>query len=353
LKTQLNEELFDNPDIFNILDKDFLLDSIDYYISETQPARGVAEDYRRTIIELFKAICSEYNIKNTFLESTSEQRDFYNITKEQFEYLRQSESRGCMTFEKFELLDEAIRNFFSADNIEEKIKASITNKNASPNYYRRLVSAIVLKLIQKYGLANATIPKLKFSDLDLGNRILKVKDFNLYLTDELIFDFELYLKFRDLILQNEQIETDILFITREGNLYLNKNGYSENEKLFSLMQDTLGNREVTELRYRAIIELVSKGANINLLHQLTDVKKETIVELCIEDKSHLENIFKGISPTHTLEHKKIRKGQLRCPYCGNYKDASSKNWILIQVPGDDKKYLACRECRGLDGKYRY
>lgn len=119
------------------------------------------------------------------------------------------------------------------------------------------------------------------------------------------------------------------------------------------MQETLEHREVTGLRYRTIIELVSKGANIHLLFQLTGVKPDKIAELCIEDKTSLENIFRGISNSYTLKQRKSKKGQLQCPYCGNYKDASSENWILIQVIGDDKKYLACRECRGIDGKYRY
>ena len=47
------------------------------------------------------------------------------------------------------------------------------------------------------------------------------------------------------------------------------------------------------------------------------------------------------------------KGLIRCPFCGGEKDASARNWLLIQVDGTSEKYIACKECEGLDGKYKY
>lgn len=49
----------------------------------------------------------------------------------------------------------------------------------------------------------------------------------------------------------------------------------------------------------------------------------------------------------------IPKGHLRCPFCGRYSEAISENWCLIQPIGDKQKYLACRECEGIDGEYKY
>ena len=47
------------------------------------------------------------------------------------------------------------------------------------------------------------------------------------------------------------------------------------------------------------------------------------------------------------------KGLIRCPFCGREKEALAGNWLLIQNAGESEKYLACRECEGEDGKYRY
>lgn len=47
------------------------------------------------------------------------------------------------------------------------------------------------------------------------------------------------------------------------------------------------------------------------------------------------------------------KGMIQCPFCGNFKDASEKHWLLIEKEGVMEKRLACKECEGLDGEYRY
>lgn len=353
LRSTYGRKSLETSDAFGAIDKEILLDSVEAYINEKWPAKGVAEDYRRTIIELCEAVCKEYEIENAFLESASEQEEFYEITREWFEHLKQSESRKCMSSEEVEKLDEAIRLFFNTANLEEQIRKSIVNKRIQNDYYRQLVSAISVKLVQKYGLANATIPNLKISDLNIEERILVVNGFKLHLGDELISYFELYLKSREWVVKNTDSKTDKLLIAKDGSPYLNKNGYAQNDKLFALMQDTLGHKEATGLQYRTIIELVSRSANINLLSQLTGVKKETIADICVEDKATLEGIFADVHNPHIFGQRKARKGQLQCPYCGSYNDASSENWILVQVAGYEKKYLACRECRGLDGKIRY
>lgn len=353
LNRTYGDRCIENPDFFCNIDKDVLLNSIEVFISETLPVKGVAEDYRRTIVGLCKAVCKEYKVENTFLESVSELELFNEITKDWFEHLKQSESRECMPYEEVKKLDEAIRLFFSTPNLEEQIKKSIENKKIQNNYYRQLVSALSVKLVQKYGLKNTTIPNLKISDLNIRERILVVNEFKLHLSDELIPYLELYLQSREWVVKYTDSKTDKLFITKDGTPYLDKNGYAQNDKLFALMQDTLGHKGATGLQYRTIIELVSRGANINLLSQLTGVSKETIADIYVEDKTTLERIFIDMPKLSIFREIKTKKGQHQCPYCGNFFDTSSDNWILIQVAGETKKYLACRECRGLDGKIRY
>ena len=48
-----------------------------------------------------------------------------------------------------------------------------------------------------------------------------------------------------------------------------------------------------------------------------------------------------------------KKGMIKCPFCGEQKEALAENWILIQVKGKQEKHLACNDCEGKDGKYRY
>ena len=47
------------------------------------------------------------------------------------------------------------------------------------------------------------------------------------------------------------------------------------------------------------------------------------------------------------------RGFMQCPFCGRLAEASSDNWCLVQRIGDEKKYLACKECEGFDGEINY
>lgn len=336
LQLYMGKKALESPDVFDVLDKDFLLDSIDAYVKEKQPVKGVAEDYRRTILVLCKEICKKYIIENDFLESASEQTEFNEITKEWFEHLKKSESRECMSSEEAEILDEAIRDFFSSENLEHNINYSIDHTTSRPNHYGWLVSAIVLKLIQKFGLDNGTIANLKITDLNMEDRILYANGFKLPMSEVLFSYLKLYLQSRNLVIKKHNNQTNILFVKRNGTPYCDING-RPHSGLFLILDSLFNHTSTAGLRYRRIIELVSKGANINLLCQLTGVDKETIVDICVDDKANLENLFNTEKVLHYFDQRPTKIGQIQCPYCGTFNEASSENWILIQIEGDSKK----------------
>ena len=352
LTTDMGDDVLDNLDILSNLGKDYLLQSFGRYISES-PSKQAAGDYRRTMLNLCEAVCKDFDLKSEFLESATETNNFTETVKEWIELLEEPRSRECISFEEYEALDSEIQDVFSIYDLENQIINSIEIRNYKPNYYGRLVSAIALKLIQKYGLDNKTISNLRMDDLNMEERIILANGFRLPINEELLSCVELYLKFRDLVVTKAKIETNFLFIKKNATPYLDKNGNPDSGQLFLLMENALHHTITTSLRYKTIINLVSKGANINLLSQLTGVKSGTIAEMCSDDKKNLENLLGGINGTNLWIQKPIKKGYMRCPFCGNYKDADSENWILIQVAGEDKKHLACRECRGQDGKYKY
>ena len=351
LRYDFGEAALINPDIFGIIDKDYLLKSLDDYLSNS-PSKQAAGDYRRTILALCETVCNNYKLINDFLLSVPEKNDFENNARDMIALLRPPERRECMSHDDYEKLIEEIRAFYNTKNLEEEIEKSISIENYKPNHYGRLVSALALELVQKYGLSNETIPSLNISDLCLQDRILQVESFRLPIDDGLAQNFALYLKSRQLIIENTSAQTQRLFIKKNGTHYLDTNGYPDASQLFLLMKYALDHTTTAKLRYKTITELVLKGANINLLSQLTKVKVKRIAELCVGSPSELETIFKA-NDTRPLRPRVRVKGQMQCPFCGNSNDACSENWILIQVSGDEKKYLACRECRGLDGKYRY
>ena len=350
LKENFGDGIFDSLAVFGKLDKNDLLKCFERYVVES-PSKQAAGDFRRTMLALCEKICVDYRLENDFLKNAKEINDFNETVKVWIELLEEPQSRECMSSADYKILDTEIQALFDTYNLEDKINDSITIKNYKPNYYGRLVSAIALKLIQKFGLDNKVVPNLKISDLNMQDRIINVNGFQLPMNEEIVSCMKLYLKYREQIV-NEDL-TDILFIKKNGTPYTDKNGKPDSGQLFLLMDKALGHTTTTGLRYKTIINLVSKGANINLLSGLTGVKKETIAEICIEEKENLEDLFRDTDNANTRIQKLGKKGLIRCPFCGNYEDAISENWILIQVAGEDTKHIACRKCRGLDGKYRY
>lgn len=349
------EEGLDSPVIFSIIDKDFLIENIRQYIKENYPAKSVAESYRRTVLELCDRVSQDFPIDNHFLDSHSERNDFIQITDNLLGNLKPPETRIAISPQEYKELQKEFQHFLSDEALIAKIEASLAS-NRARNDYGRFVSAIAFKLIDTFGLDNKTIANLKISAMDLGAEILHVNSFDLPLDHDLVSNLKTYLKFRSSILEKKKIDSDMLFIKRQGTPYLDTNGYPDNSRLFLRATATDSSFNVTGLQYRTIIKMVSKNANINLLSALTNVPERTIASIVSYDsidKESFVGIMKGNLPFPSASEKNHASGLMRCPYCGNYKDASAENWILVQVVGQETKHIACRECKGFDGKYRY
>lgn len=356
IKEYIGEQYID-IEVFSILGKEFFLDSVEAYIKDNNPSKQAATDYKRVIIDLCKNVCDNKNIKNEFLESNSQKRQFDDICSKWIDNLKEPTSRECISFDDYEKLDDTVNDFLSTENLRQCISESLAMERPRYNYYGRLVSAIALKLIQTYGLSNKTISNLRLSDYEEENRILRVNGFELILCDELSSYLELYLSFRSLVIEKNNVHVDYLFIKSNGTPYLNRNNSVDAGSLFLLLNAALETNETSGLRYKMVRDMVLKGANFELLSKLTGVAKEKISQISSDYdsdlKKHFIELLSGSSICFNMDPSQYVKGLIRCPYCGDYKDSTSNNWILIEVGGDSKKYLACRECKGLDGKIRY
>lgn len=356
LKDEFGEDYLEQPDILAMLDKDYLLNSLEFFIDKTSPSRQTAHDYRRAVIRLIELVCEEFTIENTFLASVAMRAEFNEEAQTRILCLREKTNQDCMSDEEYELLDERITDFLSTDGLFEQVSQSIVNDNKKPNFYSQLVSAIALRLVQTYGLGNNIIANLNTSDLILGDKILYVNGIKLYLNDEIVSAFELYEAARSRVTQIHNCQPDKLFIKKDGTPYLDTNGQADNNGLFFLMESAIGHKKVRSIQYRTIVDLAIKGANIGFLYSITGVKENTIIRVCRENakelKENFENIFKSAN-TYRRRERKQKKGLIQCPYCGTFKEACAENWILIQVDGEEQKHLSCKECGGCDGKYHY
>lgn len=334
------ENGYDILEMFEKLNEDFLLNNILEYITEFNPTQNVATEYRRIIVNFSKAFCQKNKIINSFLKDVDKQEKFNLLSSDLFRELKESERTDCMSFEELKFLNGKIGDFFSMEDFNENILMCIEKPNKTPNYYGKLVSAIALKLIECFGLSNDVIARLKISALNIENKQLMVNGFNLFLNDDITSYFQLYLKYRQLIINKNNSEVDELFVSNKGKAYL-INGHANNSSLFIWLRDIFNSYSTTGLQYRTIVDLVSKGANIELLHQLTGTDSKTISEICIGRKSDFEDLFK---PTKHITNKKVLKGRFICPDCKKMIEATPEKAVLLKYPNDDTLYLYCREC---------
>ena len=224
-------------------------------------------------------------------------------------------------------------------------------------FYSRFVSIVPTQLAIKFGLSNITIVNLRVNDLDLQNGILSVKGFQLPLSKELKDLMKIYYQMRTMIIDLSKSDIKDLFIKLDGKSFTSEtNNVPDYASLFFFMKECIKTSACKRLSYKRIVELVDKGADIKTLSQLVDVTPEKIRSLCNIDSERAKSTLINIVMEEYSESTKkeaVHKGRMKCVYCGAIHDADSANWVLIQTESSGCKYIACKECRGRDGKYRY
>ena len=343
---------------FELLNQEDLLESLEYYIENASPARQSAQDYKRDVNNFLKMLNEEYGIRNEVVYDREIYRQYEESVRKIISKLKEQEIKGCITDEKYERLNETIDKFLDTPNLETLLLQDIENNDSKSVYYSKFVSILPVKLAMKYGIGNHTMAYLKINNFQ--NNILKVNGFELVLDNEMIELFKIYMSLREAIVRKMKVVTDFLFIKADGSSFINvlPNGKEivDAGGFFLIMKLPVGNFSLKSICYKRIIELVRRGINISFLSQLVEVTPRKILELMPGDeleKKRFENELLNTSKKITKKSFSIQKGNMKCPFCGNEKEAIAENWLLIQVGDEEKRYLACRDCEGQDGKYKY
>lgn len=351
---------FDN-DFFEQLNEDDLLNAFTDYIDKASPARQTAQTYIREVRSFFEMLHKDYGIKNPVIYDNEIYTKFERMKNAVISELREQENKECISDEEFEKLNVEMDKFLRIPDLEKKMMREIENHYSGVKqqnkFYSRFVSIVPTQLAIKFGLSNMTLVNLKESNLDLQNGILSVKGFLLPLSGTLMDLMKMYYRMRTMIIDLSQNNIEKLFIKLDGKSFISeKNNSPIYSTFFCFMNECINTYACKRLSYRRIVELVDKGADIKTLSELVDVTPQTIRSLCDSDSDRAKSVLINIVMEQYGEITKkenISKGNMKCVYCGKIHSAESKNWLLIQTEDSKCKYLACRECKGKDGKYRY
>lgn len=351
---------FDNDSFAQLNEYDFL-NAFRDYIDKASPARQTAQTYIREVRSFFEMLHDEYGIRNPVIYDNEIYTKFEKMKNSVISELREQENKECISDEEFEKLNVEMDKFLRTPDLEKKMMREIENHYSGVSqqnkFYSRFVSIVPIQLAMKYGLSNITLVNLKKSDLDLPNGILHVKGFQLPLSKALMDIMSMYCRMRAMIIEYSQSNIEDLFIKLNGKSFISeKNNIPVYATFFFFLKECINTYACKRLSYKRIVELVDKGADIKTLSQLVDVTPETIRSICDIDneraKSTLINIITE-QYDEAIKKGNVSKGNMKCVYCGKIHTADSTNWLLIQTDDSNCKFIACRECRGKDGKYRY
>lgn len=361
LEMNFSKEIQDDDKFLELLNEDDFLNAFRDYIDKASPARQTAQTYIRNVRNFFEMLHDEYGIRNPVFYDNEINIKFEKMKATVISELREQENKECISDEEFEKLNVEMEKFLRTPNLEDKMIREIENHYSGVSqqnrFYSRFVSIVPTQLAIKYGLSNITLVNLKESDLDLQNGILCVNEFQLPLTPHLRDLLELYHRMRTMIVELAKNNMKELFVKLSGVSFIpEKNNIPDYASLFFFMQETINTSACKRLSYKRIVELVDKGADIKALSELVGVTPKTIRSICAGDEEQARTALVNIiieQPSEEIKKENTPKGNMRCVYCGKLHTADSANWLLIQTGDSDCKYLACRECRGKDGKYRY
>lgn len=361
LETNFSEEIQMDDKVFELLNEDDLISAFRDYIDKALPAKQTAQTYIRNVRTFFEMLHDEYGIRNSVFYDNEINTKFEKMKVAVISELREQENKECISDEQFEKLHVEMERFLRTPDLEKKMIREIENHyvgvSQQNKFYSRFVSIVPIQLAMKFGLSNKTLVNLNKSDLDLKNGLLYVKGFQLPLSKALTDIMTLYCRMRTMIIEHSQSDIKDLFIKLDGKSFVSeKNNIPNYATFFFFMKECINTYACKSLSYKRIVELVDKGADIKILSELVDVKSDTIRSICDIDSERAKTTLISIITeqySEVVKKEPISKGNMKCVYCGKIHSVDSENWLLIQTDNSNRKFLACRECRGKDGKYRY
>lgn len=351
-----------NIEDFELLNEDDFIKALRFYIDKASPARQTAQGYVRDVRSFFEMLYEKYGIRNSVFFDNETSVKFDKMKNAVISELREQENKECISDKEFEILNTEIERFLKNPNLEElmikEIESNYLEAKKQPRHFCRFASIIPIKLAMKYGLSNGTLVDLKIQDLDFRNRTLCVRGFSLPLTNEIVELMEMYNRMRSLIVDLSESDLDYLFLKIDGKSFISeKSGVPDYGTFFFFMEKCINTTACKRLCYKRVVELVGKGADVKTLSKLVDITPDKIRSLCNIDneraKDALINVIMERPLAETSQQEVVPKGNMKCVYCGKVHNVASSNWVLIQKTDSERKYLACKECRGKDGKYRY
>ncbi len=256
----------------NVMDKNKLLQSVEYYVKAGNLKSRAAVDIYYTVLgNFYKFLSNKYGKTNDYFQDSIKKEEF----KEAFESkikqlrLRDSDMQEPIGRETAEKVLEECNKLIDGIDIEKILRKE---KGVYSNY----ISSLIVKLVLIYGLKNEAIRKLKIKDYNDQLNDLIINNYRVRLPDGLAIQMKKYKEIRKRFLEKYGIESERLFF---DDYDINKE--LDNTKMYIVLKKVMGNMQAGGVAKYAIIQLLREGIPAYIISDFTNYKEE-VLEYCQE-----------------------------------------------------------------------
>lgn len=256
----------------NVMDKDTLLRSVEYYVKAGNlKSRAAVDIYFSVIGNFYKFLSKKYGKTNDYFQDSIKNQEFKDAFERKIKelHLRDSDTQEPIEREMAEKILKECDKLIDGTDIEKILRKD----KGAYSYY---ISSLIVKLVLAYGLKNEAIRKLKIKDYNAQLNDLIINNYRVHLPDGLAMQMKRYKGIRRRFLQKYQIESERLFF---DDYDIEKE--LDNTKMYIVLKKVMGNMQAGGVAKYAIMQLLREGIPAYIISDFTGYKEE-VLDYCQE-----------------------------------------------------------------------
>ena len=256
----------------NVMDKDKLLQSVEYYVKVGNlKSRAAVDIYFSVIGNFYKFLSKKYGKTNDYFQDSIKNQEFKDAFERKIKELdlRDSDTQEPIGREMAEKILKECDKLIDGIDIEKILRKD-------RGVYSSYISSLIVKLVLAYGLKNEAIRKLKIKDYNDQLNDLIINNYRVHLPDGLAMQMKKYKEIRKRFLEKYQFESERLFF---DDYDIEKE--LDNTKMFIVLKKVMGNMQAGGVAKYAIIQLLREGIPAYIISDFTNYK-EDVLDYCQE-----------------------------------------------------------------------
>ncbi len=283
----------------NRMDKDKLLQSVEYYVKAGNlKSRAAVDIYFSVLGNFYKYLSNKNGKTNDYFQDNIKKEEF----KIEFEkkikelHLRDSDTQEPIGREMAKKILEECDKLIDGIDIEKLLRKE---KGVYSNY----ISSLIIKLVLLYGMKNEAIRKLKIRDYNDQLNDLVINNYRVRLPDGLAMQMKKYKEIRTRFLKKYEIKSERLFF---DDYDIGKE--LDNTKMYIVLKKVMGNMQAGGVAKYAIIQLLREGIPAYIISDFTNYK-EDVLDYC-QEQVDAERGLSLLSEKSRLLDSALRKNNL-------------------------------------------